>query len=261
MNFFIFMFLSFFMIIGCSQQSMIDHMAPAEDKDRALFYINLLKQKKIDEVNAKIDKSIKNKDTRSALLNMANLIPKESEKSLKVVGADISPGYANITFEYEFENRWLLINVATQKTKDDFSIIGINVNQIDNSLEIINKFTLLGKTFIHYVFLLLAIIFPLLTIYSLFVCAKSKMVKKWKWILFILFGFSQLSINWTTGQLYYKLFALQAFSGSAVAAPYGPFFVSISLPIGAILFLILKNRIIAKQAANNSFQADGSTAA
>ncbi len=261
MNFFIFMFFSSFMIIGCSQQSMIDKIAPAEDKDRAIFYINLLKQKRIDEINDKIDKSIKNKDTKSSLLYMANLIPNESEKSLKVVGANISPGYANISFEYEFANRWLLINVATKKTKDDFSIIGIGVNQIDNSLEVINKFTLLGKTFIHYALLFLAVIFPALTIYSLFVCAKSKIVKKWKWILFILFGFSQLSINWTTGQLYYKLLSLQVFSGSVFSSPYGPVFVSISLPIGAVLFLILKNRIIAKQAANNSFQADGSTAA
>jgi asparagine N-glycosylation enzyme membrane subunit Stt3 len=67
--------------------------------------------------------------------------------------------------------------------------------------------------------------------------------RKWLWILFILFGFGKLSINWTTGQWGVMVLAAQLFSASAAAAYFGPWIVSVSLPVGAVLFLIKRRRL------------------
>ncbi len=50
-------------------------------------------------------------------------------------------------------------------------------------------------------------------------------------------------VSWATGQWGITALAAQLFSASAVAALYGPWMVSVSLPLGAALFLIYRRRL------------------
>jgi hypothetical protein len=67
--------------------------------------------------------------------------------------------------------------------------------------------------------------------------------RKWPWVLFVALGFGQLAVNWTTGEWALNLLSVQVFSASATAAPYGPWILAVSLPVGAIVFLLRRRAL------------------
>lgn len=233
---------------GCDKASLMNKMTSPEDKSTAISYIEMLRQNKFDQIENDLDSSIKSPDIRATLVKMANLIPATNPESVRVVGSQIMNGpsmhTANITFEYKFSEKWLLINVAIQKKKGVSTILGFNVNPIPSSLEHMNRFTLAGKGTIHYLMLGLVFLAPLFTLYALVLCIRAKLAKnKWLWIIFIVFGIAKFSLNWTTGQWLITPLAVQFFSAGAFAPAYGPWTLSVSLPLGAIIFLFVRRRI------------------
>lgn len=235
-------------LTACDQGSIMKKMTSPEDEATAKHYIELLRQSNFELIENELDPSIKSPDIRETLIKMANLIPAANLESVKVVGSHVlhGPGSrsANITFEYQFPGKWLLINVATQKKNEISTIVGFNVNPIPDSLEHINRFTLTGKGLIHYTALILIILIPLFALYALVLCIRTKpMKRKWLWVIFILLGIGKFGINWTTGQYFVAPLSIQLFGVSAFAPMYGPWTLSISLPLGAIVFLIMRKRL------------------
>jgi hypothetical protein len=238
---------------GCNQNndSLINKFTPPEDEAIATNYIALLRQNKFEPIEKDLDPSLKSAITQDTLTKMAAAIPPQDPVSVKVIGAQQfrDPNFyrINLSFEYQFPSKWLLINVATQKKGGVSTIIGFNVYPLSNSLENINRFTLAGKSFIQYVTLAFAVLIPLFTLYALVLCIRTKMEKrKWLWMIFILIGIGKFTVNWTTGQWNFApLFIQLLFGASAFAPMYGAWLISISLPLGAILFLLRRKRLIA----------------
>jgi hypothetical protein len=137
---------------------------------------------------------------------MAALIPKGTPTTVRLVGANRfssrSAGTTlNLTYEYQFGTQYLLVNVATKTRNGVLTIVGFRVLPESASLEAQNKFSLAGKDALQYVVLGAAIIVSIFTLVVLAVCISTKVKRrKWLWILFILFGFGKLSVNWSTGQ-------------------------------------------------------------
>ena len=245
--------LTMLMAPGCNRhysQEAIQRFASPEDQELAQQYIGYLRNRDFDEITKIADNSIQNENFRDTLLKMAELIPDEPPGSIKLIGANThinsSQGQTvrNLTFEYEFSNKWILANVATKKTLTSFTIVGIGVLEQANSVEVLNKFRLSGKSPVHYATLLLSGVFVLLTLYAVVVCIRTKMARrKWLWVLFILFGIGKFTINWTTGAWHINPLAIQLLSAGAVAPLYGPWTVVVSVPLGAIVFLTRRKRL------------------
>ncbi|MES2488638.1 MAG: hypothetical protein V4607_02535 [Pseudomonadota bacterium] len=231
---------------ACNQSALIEKFSNKEDQAATRHYIDLLRNQNFDAIEFASDSSIKSPELRKTLVRMASVIPKQEPISIKLVGAQSfrSNGVTtvNTTFEYEFSERWLLINVAIKKQGNSNAIVGFSVVPQPASLEEQNKFKLAGKSFGQYLVLVAAIVFPLLSIYALVRCIKLKMPgRKWPWVLFILFGLGNLSINWTTGQWAFAPIAAQFLSVSAMSPMFGGSWTfAISLPLGAVLFLLKK---------------------
>ena len=252
--------------VGCSQDALLQKFASAEDQATAKKYVDDLRTGRYAEIEAVADPSIKGPTMRGTLEQMAGLIPDEEPSSIKLVGAETTKGpggtIKNLTFEYGFGDKWLLVNLATQSRADVFTIVGFNVYLPDGrtvlftlakavgddrwdkaqivaqSLADGNRFGLTGKTPGQYLILALAILLPLLTLYALILCARTKMVRgKWLWIVVILLGVGKVAVNWTTGEWQVTPLAIQLLSVSAFTAGYGPWVVAVSVPLGAILFL------------------------
>ena len=242
---------------GCDQDRMIKKIASSEDEAGAKYYIELLRQNKFEEIARDLDPSIQRSDIRDIFLKMAEMIPPQAPESVKIVGSHVmhtpKSRTVNITFEYQFPGKWILINVATQKKDGVSTVVGFNVNPMPDSLEHINRFTLIGKGLTHYVLLLLIVLASLFTLYVLVLCIRTRPVKrKWFWIVFIVLGIGKLGINWTTGQLLITPLAVQFFSAGAFAPFYGPWTISVSLPLGAIMFLVLRNRLQKRELTSGS---------
>ena len=90
--------------------------------------------------------------------------------------------------------------------------------------------------------------------------SRTKMRKrKWLWIISSsLIGIGKVTMNWSTGKLSliqetvnatgghsynFDFLSFQLFGASAFAQPYGPWILSVSLPFGAILFLLKRKSL------------------
>jgi hypothetical protein len=247
------LFLFAFLVTGCTQQELLSRIVSAEDQALATKYIDLLRARNFEEIEAALDARIRPPEIRDTLTQMAAAIPDGPPSSKKIVGAHVtndSQGTTtNITFEYGFSGQWVLANVATRRSEESVSIVGFNVYPIPDALEEQNKLTLAGKSPTHYTVLFLAIAFPVLSIYALIVSAMTKTSgRRWPWVLFILFGIGTFSLNWTTGEVFFAPLQFQLLSASAVADLYSPWIISVSVPLGAIVFLV-RRKIVGRRSA------------
>jgi|ERR1700677_567059 len=250
-------------LCGCVGKGFLNTFTSPEDEAVAKNHISLLRDDQFDQIRKDIDPKIKDGFTHDIFEKMRAYIPDGEPLTVKEVGLEeyVSSGSSscNITYEYQFPDKWLLINVAVRKVHDVSTIFGIGVRPMSDSLEHWYRFTFEGKGAIHYVILALACAVPLFILYALIVCCRTKMKKrKWLWIIFIIVGFGGVTLNWTTGRLsssdatvrsndktvFIPFFSFYLLGAAAVrAAPYGPWMLTVSLPLGAALFLMRRKQL------------------
>jgi hypothetical protein len=233
---------------GCDRASMMRKLTPPEAESAARNYVNLLRQHKFEQIEKNLDPNIEDPATDDKFAQMAAIFPAGEPLSTKVVGLNVihGPGATttSIVLEYEFPGKWLLANVVTKRTADATSITGFFVNPMSDSLENQNRFMLTGKGAVQYALLLLAVFDPLFCLYAFVMCIRAKIEKwKWLWLIVTLVGAGALNLNWTTGQASFTLSSIYLLSAAVNAAPYGPWILHVSLPLGAMLFLSLRNNL------------------
>jgi hypothetical protein len=229
-------------LLGCDDAAIMRKWTPPGAEANARNYVELLRQGKFEGIERDLDASVTDSNIRDTFAKMAALFPAGDPESVKVVGAHTlhGQGYstADITLEYQFPNKWLLVSVATQSKGDVSTITGFHVNPTADSLENLNKFSLRGKGAGQCLILTCAVCSLLFSFYVLVLCVRAKTLKaKWLWMLFILVGLVRLAVNWTTGEFTFTLFAFQIPCVAATRPLYGPWTVAVYLPVGAILFL------------------------
>jgi hypothetical protein len=235
-------------LAGCTQQNLLQKFASQAEQDLARHYIDFLRQNRFEDIERVIDSSIGGPSLHGTLGKMAALIPAGEPTSVTLVGVNrmntASATTLNLTFEYDFSGKWLTMNVAVKRQGGNTTIVGFNVNPEPASLEQQNKFTLTGRTSVQYIVFALTIVLPLLTIWSLVVCVRTKLKgRKWPWVLFILLGIGKFAVNWTTGQWAFAPLSIQLFSAGAFAPLYGPWTFAISIPLGALIFLLRRSHL------------------
>jgi hypothetical protein len=233
---------------GCNQATLIKKITPPEDEAIARRYVDYLRQNRLDQIEQDLDPGLKDSNTHGTFASMAAMFPAQEPVSTKVVGFRSFFGNVRsteITLEYEFPQRWLLAEVVTQKGGGVTTIVGFHVTPIADSLENLNRFTLEDKGATQYGVLSLAVLAPLFSLYVFVLCIKTRMGKrKWLWLIFIFVGVGKLFVNWTSGQVFFTPLAIQLPPAGASAQLYGPWIVYASLPLGAIIFLIMRNRFV-----------------
>jgi len=85
----------------------------------------------------------------------------------------------------------------------------------------------------------------LFSMYVAVLCARTKGVKaRWLWVIFSLVGVSSIAVNWTTGEWNFTLLYIAIPTAREyLSGMYGPRFVVVHLPVGALLFLNHRRKI------------------
>ncbi len=201
-----------------------------------------------DAIEAKLDPKLKDAALRGNLKQIADIFPPEKPKDIKVVGANTvstsSSSQFNLTFQYEYTDKWLLANVMLEKTGNVLVVKAVHVEPLRDSLENINRFTFDGKGVAHYAVFLAAILIPVLIVVSLVLCMRTPIPKrKWLWVLFVLCGVVQFSLDWTTGAFNINPLSFQLLgAGFFKPYPFGAVTIGVSLPLGAIVFLFQRKK-------------------
>jgi hypothetical protein len=231
---------------GCSLRSMMDHIAP-ETVSAAKTNFDFLRHGQFDRIVPSLDPSIDRDGLTDKLAAMAALIPTQDPVSIETVGAfaecDTRKGCdTRVTLEYEFPSKWLLVELVVHSGNGKSAITNFHVQGLSESLEQTNRFTFRGKGAVQYVMLFAALITAGLTICAFVLCIRTPMVRrKWLWIIFILIGIGRVGMNWTTGELFHNIAWFNLLPVGTYGQPYGPWTITVSIPIGAIVFLFLRD--------------------
>jgi len=238
----------------------MDQIAP-ETNEQAKTEFDFLRHGHFDLVEPALDPSIDRAHLRENLAKMAAMIPAQDPLSVKTVGAyaecDSRKGcQTQVTLEYQFPSKWLLVQLVVHKRDGKSAIKEFDIQTLAESLEQTNRFTLIGKSGFQYAFLFMTIVALGITLYALVLCIRTPLARrKWLWILFILFGIGQVEMNWTTGEVSHKIFYVLLLSGGTYGQPYGAWIFMVGVPLGAILFLMLRDRL-EKKATSQTLQAE-----
>jgi hypothetical protein len=230
---------------SCSRATLVKGIVPREDEIFARKYVDLLRQRAFDQIEPELDPRISRFDVSNTLASMAEMFPATEPNSIKVVAYNLRH---SLTLEYEFPDKWILVDMSIKRMGDTSTITEFRVTPIPDSLEHINRFSLVGKSSLQYMILGLALAAPIFTLYVLVLCLRTKsQTRKWLWAILIIVGVGKLGVNWTTGALTFTPLAVNAPCGGATTTMgfYGPWVVTVNLPLGAILFLRKRNKRVA----------------
>jgi hypothetical protein len=91
-----------------------------------------------------------------------------------------------IEYEYKLGNKFFYFTFGINDQNQKLTITGFNITKLDNSLSKTNAFTFQGKGLMHYMFFSMMILIPIFIVITVIVAIRTKIPKKWLWILGIL---------------------------------------------------------------------------
>jgi hypothetical protein len=238
------------LLAACTQDAVIQKFTSPEEQATAKQYIEQLQNRDFSAIEHIVASGIAGPTLESTLTKMADLLPAGPPTSIQLVGAhrmsSLSDGSTTVdlTFEYRFGDRFVLADIATETTDGNLEITDFHIQPEAESLATRNRFTLAGKTPLQYLVLVYAVLVALFTLGVLAACIRTPIRRrKWLWIIFILLGIGRFSVNWATGQWGIQLLAVQVFSAGSYADLFGPWIISVSVPLGAIWFMFSRRRL------------------
>jgi hypothetical protein len=217
-------------LIACSPID-IEDFADDSKEAKAMAYILHLIEGDFEVIKNSFEPKLKLQATDERLNQMKEIFGNEEPVEINLVGyytntVNGGPTRYNLSYQYGYKDRWILVNIAFLTLEDGTDeIFGLNVSApLKRPLQEINKFTFEGKGIIHYLFISGCVLVPLFILPTLVFAIRTKFKRrKWLWIIFILIGIVQFSLNWTTGQVGFKILHFQLFgSGAVTSSIYGP---------------------------------------
>jgi hypothetical protein len=216
---------------------------PDDIQKASVQAVENLRRQQFEPLEQEATAGSRRQDLPTILSKMAAVFPKGELKLIRSVGYDVVANGAGDTsyfasFEYQFPERWVLVRLEWQRVDGNLRLNGLNLQLLDASLEKTNAFTFNGKGLVNYMIVCFAVLAPIFTLYVLYLCLRTPQLKwKWLWALFILVGVGSLSLNWTTGDSRLTMLTFKILSVSWIRTGYGPWVISVGLPLGALVFL------------------------
>jgi len=250
---------------GCHQSTSPDSDPTAPHLVLAKEFFELVRTRNLDYAQTSINPALVKPELQQTLQQLAALFPQEVPRDVKTIGNLVDVHYdtvagrgttetwrAHVTFQYEFQNAWLLAGATLSKQAGAIVIDAAQVDPIAGPLDKINSFSFQHKSLTHYAVLAAACVIAVFILAALVTCLRTPLRKrKWLWLIFIALGVGQIALNWTTGDISWKLVNLQLFgTGFLQASPYAAVYLVTSFPLGALIFLVRRNRLISHSAAN-----------
>lgn len=249
------------LLAGCSPSALIEKIADAEKVAVARAYIQRLSDGDEAGLIAELEPALRNGQEVGQFKAMRTVLPSGMPDVTNLVGYQVNyrSGEAsyNVSFQFAYGSRWFVANAAwRERPNEPRQIIGMRVVPLERSLQETNAFTFSRAELTHYLVFTAALAIPIFIVWTLIVCIRTPVSgRKWLWVLFILVGFAQISLNWTTGEIQVKPLAFQLLGAGVFAAGvYAPWILSVSLPVGAIVFWVKRRKLIQAQIASQALE-------
>jgi hypothetical protein len=241
------------LLAGCNYNTLLQKIVPKGDDAFARRFLNAVRTGDYTAAEQMLVPSLRNAKSESGLRAINRVLARGEPVSVEVIGCNLftnasSQGTTrttNLSYQIRFPDAWAAGNVAVGHQGDATAIVDTHFQSIPNSLEILNRFTFAGKSAVHYLVLAVCIAVPLLILATLIICIRSRIRRKWLWIIFILLGFMQFQFDWASGHFSVQPISFLLFGASAFrSSPYAPWVLGFAVPIGAIIFLLFRRRLL-----------------
>lgn len=232
-------------LFSCNPQIDFGKIIPSHVDKFATGFITQIQNGNIDTCLTLVQPEMNNENGRQFLTKTYSNIQTFNLDSCRIINARKTSmmddnGFTNygIDYEYAVGDKFLYFTFGIREQHNNLLITAFDVRILDDSLSKAHEFSLKDKGFLHYLFLIFAILIPIFILISLIFVIKTKPLKrKWLWIIGVLFGFIKFSINWTTGQVGFSLINISILgAGYSKSGNIAPWILSFSLPIVAIIF-------------------------
>lgn len=244
------------LFIACSSPP-VDPSAPEALESRRT--LDRLAIGDVEYVASHLSADLRRPDALAKVQQMAAQFPRGTARGVNLIAFDqqrLSNAEGvrrttQVSFESEYEGGNHLLTQFLWRGSDRLELVGMQVQPLPDSLQHLNRFTLRGKGAGHYIFLTGMLAVPSTMAYALYVwlAIRSRLRARWVWLGAIAVGVCSLRINWTTGALFFQPLRFQLFGLGALQQPYGPWMLFCSVPLGALLFLLLRRRFTTRRDA------------
>jgi len=258
-----------FKLSGHDRVSLQRISTPQSEESLAISCAESIRQGKYEEVARQFDPGVVNAELNDRLVAITKAFPDREPVSVKTIDATKSgQGDAAITtiaLEYEYApafkttgqtaevipGGWVFVQSSIQTVHGSAVITGIRVQPSSESIESINAFTFANLGISQYAALLLALLVTAFTLYAVVSCLRAKIGgQKWLWLLLMLINVGNVDLNWTTGHWSFKTlsihFGIPPFPANVTCTAYGPWMVVLTVPLGALVFLLLQSRLVSR---------------
>jgi membrane-bound metal-dependent hydrolase YbcI (DUF457 family) len=212
--------------------------------------IGYLKQKDLENVLARLDDSIKDEQVEESLVQLFEYMDKGDIIAVMATGVHsnqfVETTTYTLSYQLQYPEAYQLVNLVLLENSNGLSIKQFHINDIPDSLDVLNKFTFTGKSLRHFLFFGVTIAYMLFIITAFVVCIRTKNLQtKWLWAIITTIGFCEFIFNWTTGVWEVKPFSFGfKFSSFIQPSPYFPSILGFYVPVGAIIFFIKRTSLI-----------------
>lgn len=218
------------LLTGCDQKALLQKFVPKDDDAFARRFLDVVRAGDYAAADQMLDTSLRGEKSSSGLHELSGVLAHGEPMSVEVIGCNLftnassqgSTRTTNLSYQIHFQDSWAAGNVLIGHPSGAASVLGSHFQPIPDSLEVLNRFTFAGKSFVHYLVFAACIIEPTLVVIALVVCILSRIRRKWLWIIFILLGFVQFRFDWASGHfdvqpISFALFGASAFRPSSYA--------------------------------------------
>lgn len=241
-------------LAGCAHTTKLETFADDAKEQIAEEYIRRVAAGETESLAAELEPKLQTPGARAEIAKMRTFFPAEPPTVKNLVGYQFQFGhdgkFYNLTYQLGYGTRWVLANAAWRELADGRRVIaGLTVRPLPEPLQVTHRFTFARARPQHYVFLAAIVAVVGFIAMTLIVCIRTKFRRrKWLWILLILLGVTQVSLNWTTGEVSFNPLHCSLFgAGAMTATAYTPWFLSVGVPLGAIVFWIRRRGLAARQ--------------
>lgn len=229
---------------------MLEKFADDAKEEIARKYIQRLIDGDTAALAAELEPSLQSNDAVAQLEHVRTFLPKETPTTTNLVGYYVTRTPAgtqyNLTYQFGYGSKWVVANSAWRERADGSrQIMGLSAHVLSRSLQEQHAFTFRRAGIKHYLFFVAAVIVPVFMLVTLVVCIRTELPRrKWLWILFILVGVTGFSLNWTSGDVGFRPINFQLGGAGVMASSmYSPWILTVSIPLGAILFWVKRHRL------------------
>ncbi len=240
------------LVTACIQQSEVAPRVPKEVLSLAENYMDLMLKGESNKVKRMLSPEFSNEKSQVIVDKQAELLKKRELVSAQLI--DYYPSGTEfgirhqLTYQLQFKDGWVLSNILVDQVENMRLISGSRFKSTWLPVQEINKFTFEHKGWKHYAVIIWALVSIGLVAYAFWRLIWAKVPRKWLWFMLIFVGIGTGVFNWTTGEMTLKVVSIHIpIVKMYQTALYTPYQLSLSLPLGAIAFLMRRKRLEAVQ--------------